>query len=154
MCQNLQVPVEELKSVNESLNFLVEELSKARALVEATLEERDELISDQYEKYYALKETESLKVEIKSLQTKNTVLKSGDSELSEKIDQIKSQVLELSEKLHISVQEMKQQIILFEEEKRMLLAKNEFLEKPSSSVQKEYNDLLASNDILKQSLSF
>ncbi|GJW66010.1 hypothetical protein Tco_0117894 [Tanacetum coccineum] len=47
---------------------------------------------------------------------------------------------------------MKQQIILFEEDKRMFLAKNEFLEKVSSSVQKEYNDLLASNDVLKQRL--
>nr|GEW84779.1 hypothetical protein [Tanacetum cinerariifolium] len=47
---------------------------------------------------------------------------------------------------------MKQQIILFEEDKRIVLAKNEFLEKVSSSVQKEYNDLLASNDVLKQRL--
>ncbi|GKE52608.1 hypothetical protein Tco_1487764, partial [Tanacetum coccineum] len=43
MCQNLQVQVEELKSVNESLNLSVEELSKTRALAEATLTERDEL---------------------------------------------------------------------------------------------------------------
>nr|GEU31011.1 hypothetical protein [Tanacetum cinerariifolium] len=34
----------------------------------------------------------------------------------------------------------------------MFLAKNEFLEKVSSSMQKEYNDLLASNVILEQSL--
>ncbi|GJR03980.1 hypothetical protein Tco_0526964 [Tanacetum coccineum] len=34
----------------------------------------------------------------------------------------------------------------------MFLAKNEFLEKVSSSVQKEYNDLLTSNDVLKQRL--
>ncbi|GJZ78998.1 hypothetical protein Tco_0643835 [Tanacetum coccineum] len=47
---------------------------------------------------------------------------------------------------------MTQQIILFEEDKRMFFAKNEFLEKVSSSVQKEYNDLLASNDVLKQRL--
>nr|GEW89298.1 hypothetical protein [Tanacetum cinerariifolium] len=47
---------------------------------------------------------------------------------------------------------MKQQIILFEDKKRMFLAKNEFLKKVSSSVQKEYNDLLASNDVLKQKL--
>ncbi|GJR89769.1 transposase, MuDR [Tanacetum coccineum] len=152
---------DELKSVNESLNLSVKELYKARALAEATLRERDEmlfaqcekirLLEEQYEKYSALKEIESLKVEIKSLQTENKVLKSGESELSEKIDQMKSQVSELSKKLQISNQEMKQQIILFEEDKRML-AKNEFLEKVSSSVQKEYNDLLASNDVLKQRL--
>ncbi|GJX03805.1 hypothetical protein Tco_0189721 [Tanacetum coccineum] len=65
---------------------------------------------------------------------------------------MKSQVLELLEKLKITDQEMKQQIILFEEDKRMFLAKNEFLEKVSSSVQTEYNDLLASNDVLKQRL--
>ncbi|GJT14809.1 hypothetical protein Tco_0873515 [Tanacetum coccineum] len=181
--QNIQVQVEELKSVNESLNLTVEELSKARALAEANLRERNELISDQFhdtqdnsekdlilslqtqlketvelvvrfsnEKYCDLKEIESLKVEIKSLQTENKVLKSGESELSEKIDQMKSQVSELSEKLLISNQEMKQKIILFEEDKRMFLAKNEFLEKVSYSMQKEYNDLLASNDVLKQRL--
>ncbi|GJR78207.1 hypothetical protein Tco_0148992 [Tanacetum coccineum] len=222
MCQNLQVQVEELKSVNESLNLSVEELSKARALVEATLRERDEMISAQckkirlleeqseifhevpsefdseivldtqdnsekdlilslqtqvketaelvvrfiYEKNICLKEIESLKDEIKSLQIENQDLKSRESELNnlekvyetkesvllKDIDQMKSQVLELVEKLQISDQEMKQQIILFKEDKRMFLAKNEFLEKVSSSVQKEYNDLLASNDVLKQRL--
>nr|GEW34180.1 outer membrane protein porin [Tanacetum cinerariifolium] len=65
---------------------------------------------------------------------------------------MKSQVLQLSKKLQISNQEMKQQIILFEEDKRMFLAKNEFLEKVSSSVQKEYNDLMSSNYVLRQSL--
>ncbi|GKB75567.1 hypothetical protein Tco_0942462 [Tanacetum coccineum] len=65
---------------------------------------------------------------------------------------MKSQVSELMEKLQILDQEMKQQIILFEEDKRMFLDKNEFMEKVSSSVQKEYNDLLASNDVLKQRL--
>ncbi|GKE55505.1 hypothetical protein Tco_1494690, partial [Tanacetum coccineum] len=167
MCQNLQVQVEELKSVNESLNLSVEELYKARELTEATLRERDEMISAQCtkmrlleeqseifhevpsefdseivldtqdnsekdlilslqtqlketaelvvrfsdEKYFALKEIKSLKVGIKSLQSQNKVIKSRESELFEKIDQMKSQVSELSEKLQISNQEMKQQII-------------------------------------------
>ncbi|GKC20019.1 hypothetical protein Tco_1022169 [Tanacetum coccineum] len=106
----------------------------------------------QNEKYFALMEIENLKVEIKSFQNENKVLRSGESELLEKIDQMKFQVSEVVEKLQISDQEMKQQIILFEEDKRMLLAKNEFLEKVSSLVQKEYNDLLASNDVLKQRL--
>ncbi|GKA01726.1 hypothetical protein Tco_0674391 [Tanacetum coccineum] len=169
MCQNLQVQVEELKSVNESLNLSVEELSKAREIVETTLRERDEMVFAQCEKirlleeqcepfyevqsefdseivhntqdnsekdlilslqtqlketaelvvcfsdekYYDLKEIESLKVKIKSLQTENKVLKSGESELSEKIDQMKSQVSEHLEKLQISNQEMKQQIVIF-----------------------------------------
>ncbi|GJW06656.1 reverse transcriptase domain-containing protein [Tanacetum coccineum] len=206
--QTLQVQVTKLKSVNETLNLTVEKLYKAHALAEATLRERDELISDQCEKmrllkeqsetfhevqsefdsekvhdtqdnsekvlilslqtqlnetaelvvrfsdekYCALKEIESLIVKIKSLQTQNKVLKSGESELSEKINQMKSQVSEFLEKLQISDQEMKQQIILFEEDKRMFLAKNIFFEKVSFSVQKEYNDLLASNDVLKQRL--
>ncbi|GJZ68124.1 hypothetical protein Tco_0631364 [Tanacetum coccineum] len=222
MCQNLQVQVEELKSVNESLNLSVEELSKARALAEATLRERDELVFVQCEKirlleeqcepfyevqsefdlekvhdtqdnsekdlilslqtqlketaelvvhfsdekYFALKEIESLKDEIKSLQIENQDLKSREFELNnlekvyetkesvllKDIDQMKSQVSELVEKLKISAQEMKQQIVMFEEDKRMFLAKNEFLEKMSSSMQKEYNDLLASNDVLKHRL--
>ncbi|GJV54297.1 hypothetical protein Tco_1450038 [Tanacetum coccineum] len=111
--QNLQVQVKEVKSVNKSLNLSVEELSKARALVEVTLRERDEMISAQCKKIRLLEEQ--------------------------------------SEIFHeISNQEMKQQIILFEEDKRMFLAKNEFMEKVSYSVQKEYSDLLASNDVLKQ----
>ena len=65
------------------------------------------------EKYFALKEIESLKVEIKSLQTENKVLKSRDSMLLEKIDQMKYQVSKLLEKLQISNQEMKQQIVIF-----------------------------------------
>nr|GEX26826.1 hypothetical protein [Tanacetum cinerariifolium] len=139
MCQNLQVQVEELKSVNESFNLSIEELYKARALVEATLRERDEkiyvlqkklrLLEEQSKLNFFSKENESLKDDIKSLQTENNVLKSGESELSEKIDQMKSQVSELLEKLQISNLEMKQQTILFEEDKRMFFAKNEFLEK-------------------------
>nr|GEW37079.1 hypothetical protein [Tanacetum cinerariifolium] len=104
------------------------------------------------EKYFVSKENESLKDDIKSLQTENNVLKSGESELSKKIDQMKSQVSELLKKLQISNQEMKQQIIFFEEGKRMFLAKNEFMEKVFYLVQKEYNDLLESNDVLKQRL--
>ncbi|GKA29913.1 hypothetical protein Tco_0716158 [Tanacetum coccineum] len=198
--QTLQVQVEELKSVNESLNLSVEELYMARALAESTLRERDEMINaqckkiplleEQYEifhevpsefdseivhdtqdnsendlilslqtqlketvelivrfsdeKCFALKEIESLKVEIKSLQTKNKVLKSGESELLEKIDQMKSQVLELLEKLHISNQEMKQQIVIIEEDKQILETKFKFskhvtsLEKMIEMIEKEY----------------
>nr|GEV33469.1 phospholipase-like protein [Tanacetum cinerariifolium] len=118
------------------------------------------------ENYFTLKEIESKKDEIKSLQIENQDLKSRESELNnlekvyetkesvllKDVDQMKCQVSKLVEKLQILDQEMKQQIILFEEDKRMFLAKNEFLEKVSSSVQKEYNDLLASDDFLKQRL--
>nr|GFC44426.1 hypothetical protein [Tanacetum cinerariifolium] len=54
--RNFPVQVEELKSVNKSLNLSVEELYKARALAEATLKERDELISDQCKKMRLLEE--------------------------------------------------------------------------------------------------
>ncbi|GJT28430.1 hypothetical protein Tco_0908705 [Tanacetum coccineum] len=185
MCKKLQVQVQELKSVNESLNLSFEELYKERALVEATLRERDELIFAQCEKirlleeqseafyevqsefdsekvhdtqdnsekdlilslqtqlketvelivrfsdekYFALKEIKSLKDEIKGLQIENQDLKSRESELNtlekvyetkefvllKDVDQMKSQVSKLLEKLKISDQEMKHQIILFEE---------------------------------------
>ncbi|GKA97859.1 hypothetical protein Tco_0825753 [Tanacetum coccineum] len=66
MCQNLQGQVEELKSVNESLNSSVEELYKARALAEATLRERDELISDQCKKMRLLEEQSEPFYEVQS----------------------------------------------------------------------------------------
>nr|GEW03605.1 hypothetical protein [Tanacetum cinerariifolium] len=125
-CQSIQEKLKELNGINESLTTSVQKLLNSRERGKAKLKQRDEKIS--------------------------VLQKKLESELSEKIDKMKSQVLELSDKLQISNQEMKQQIILFEEDKRMFLAKNEFLEKVSSSVQKEYNDLMASNDVLRQSL--
>ncbi|GKB89289.1 hypothetical protein Tco_0961561 [Tanacetum coccineum] len=64
--QNLQVQVEELKSVNESLNLSVEELSMARALAEATLREIDEFIFDQCEKIRLLEEQSKSFYEVQS----------------------------------------------------------------------------------------
>ncbi|GJY64509.1 hypothetical protein Tco_0465969 [Tanacetum coccineum] len=84
---------------------------------------------------------QNLRAQVKKLQSENEHLKSRVAIFSE-----------LLEKLQISNQGMKQQIVIFEEDKRIFLAKNEFLEKVSSLVQKKYNDLLASNDILKQRL--
>ncbi|GJT70899.1 hypothetical protein Tco_1030185 [Tanacetum coccineum] len=120
------------------------------------------------EKYCVLKETESLKVEIKSLQTENKVLKSKktelislekvygvkESELLEKIEQMKSQVSELFKKLKISYQQMKQQIILFEEDKRILETNFKFsehdtsLEKMIEMIEKEYE-----SNVLKISIT-
>ncbi|GJR85043.1 hypothetical protein Tco_0209054 [Tanacetum coccineum] len=73
--QNLQVQVEELKSVNESLNLSVEEISMARALAEATLRERDEFISDQCEKMRLLEEQSKSFYEYNDLLASNDVLK-------------------------------------------------------------------------------
>ncbi|GJR67754.1 hypothetical protein Tco_0013819 [Tanacetum coccineum] len=157
--QNLKVQVEELKSVNESLNLSVEELSKARALAEATLRERDELISDQCKKMRLLKEQSEPFYEVPSEFDSEIVHDTQDnseivhlekvygvkaSELLEKIEQMKSQVTELLEKLKISDQEMKHQIILFEEDKRILETKFKFskhdtsLEKVIEMIEKEY----------------
>nr|GEU47619.1 hypothetical protein [Tanacetum cinerariifolium] len=165
MCQNLQVQVEELKSVNESFNLSIEELYKVWAIAEATLRERYAMIFAQCEKIRLLKEQSDTFYEVHSEFESETVLDTQDNsekdlilnlqtqvkeyELLENVEQMKSQVLEFVEKLHISDQEMKQQIILFEKDKQMFLAKNKFLKKVSSSVQKEYNNLLASNDVLK-----
>nr|GEV65970.1 hypothetical protein [Tanacetum cinerariifolium] len=151
MCQNLQVQVEKLKSVNESLNLSVKELYKARALAEATLRERDELISAQCKKIRLLEEKSETFYEVHSEFDSKTVLDTQDNSEKDLILSLQTQVKETAE-LVISDQEMKQQITLFEEDKRMFLAKNEFLEKVSSFVKKEYNDLLASNGVLKQRL--
>ncbi|GJZ64517.1 hypothetical protein Tco_0620938 [Tanacetum coccineum] len=56
MIQTLQVQVTELKSENEGLKLSVEELTKARELVEVTLRQRDELVSAQCEKMRLLEE--------------------------------------------------------------------------------------------------
>nr|GEW23950.1 hypothetical protein [Tanacetum cinerariifolium] len=122
MCQNLQVQVEELKSVNESFNLSIEELYKVRAIAEVTLRERDAMIFAHCKKIRLLEEQSELFYEVHSEFESETVLDTQDnsekeSGLLEKVEQMKSQVSELLEKLEISDQEMKQQIILFEKDK-------------------------------------
>ncbi|GJV91283.1 hypothetical protein Tco_1539096 [Tanacetum coccineum] len=138
--QNLRVQFKELQSENEHLKSKVVNFITFQNLQVQVEELKSENEDD---KYCALKEIKSLKVEIKSLQTENQDLQSRESELHnlekvyetkeyvllKDIDQMKYQVLELLEKLKSLDQEMKQQIILFEEDKRMFLAKNEFLKK-------------------------
>ncbi|GJV17622.1 hypothetical protein Tco_1362945 [Tanacetum coccineum] len=93
MCQNLQVQVEELKSVNESLNLSVEELYKARALAEATLRERDQLISDQCKKMRLLEECESF-CEVHSKFDSEIVLDTQDNSEKDLILSFQTQVKE------------------------------------------------------------
>ncbi|GJV81918.1 retrovirus-related pol polyprotein from transposon TNT 1-94 [Tanacetum coccineum] len=180
MCQNLQVQVKELKSVNESLNLSVEELYKARALAEATLRERNEMISTKYEKYFASKETENLTDEIKSLQTENQILKSRESELINlekfkflKHDTSLKKMIEMIEKEYESnvskisitsstfetknlklVKEMGDKVKCFDEEKKTFETKIAKWEKLASqnytSLQKENNDLRTSYNVLKE----
>ncbi|GKD41665.1 hypothetical protein Tco_1261872 [Tanacetum coccineum] len=56
MFQTLQVQVTNLKRENEYLKLSVEEFTKAREIVEATLRERDEMVSAQCEKIRLLDE--------------------------------------------------------------------------------------------------
>ncbi|GJW80617.1 hypothetical protein Tco_0144592 [Tanacetum coccineum] len=185
--KELQMQVEKLKSVNESLNLSVEELSKARALVEATLIERDEMISAQCKKIRLLEEQSEIfhevpsefdseivhdtqdnseKDVILSLQTQlketaelvlnnlEKVHEAKESVLLKDIDQMKSQVSELVEKLQISNQEMKQQIVIFEEDKLILETKFKFLKHDNSldkmieTIKKEYE-----SNVLKFSIT-
>ncbi|GJW63200.1 hypothetical protein Tco_0115084 [Tanacetum coccineum] len=133
-CQTLQMQVTKPKSENEYLKLSVEKLTKAREIVETSLRERDEmvfaqcekirLLEEQYEKYFALKEIESLKDEIKSLQIENQDLKSRESELNN---------LE-------KVYETKESVLLKDIDQILLRRK------------KNIYDLLASNDVLKRRL--
>nr|GEY51012.1 hypothetical protein [Tanacetum cinerariifolium] len=96
--------LEELESV-KSFNLSIEELYKVRAIAEAALRERDAMIFSQCEKIRLLEVQSESFYEVYGVK---------ESELLEKVEHMKSQVSELLEKLKISDQKMKQQIILFE----------------------------------------
>ncbi|GJY35492.1 hypothetical protein Tco_0420870 [Tanacetum coccineum] len=123
--QNLQVQVEKLKSVNESLNLSVEELSKARALAEATLRKRDELISDECKKMRLLEDNLSYFMS-STIETKN---------------------LEL-------VKEMGDKVKRFDDEEKVFENKISKMEKLASqnytTLEKENNDLRTSYNVLKE----
>nr|GEW98717.1 hypothetical protein [Tanacetum cinerariifolium] len=108
MCQNLQVQVEELKSVNESLNLSVEEiykarnlsveeLYKARTLAEATLRERDELISAQCKKIQLLEEQSKIFHEVPSKFDSEIVHDTQDNSEKDLILSLQTQVKETAE---------------------------------------------------------
>nr|GEY60766.1 hypothetical protein [Tanacetum cinerariifolium] len=115
MCQNLHVQVEELKSVNECFNLSIEEMYKVRAITEETLGKRDAMIFAHCEKIRMLEEQSESFYEVHSEFESETVLDTQDnsekdlilnlqtqvkeSELLEKVEQMKSQVSELMEKL-------------------------------------------------------
>ncbi|GKC31321.1 hypothetical protein Tco_1038615 [Tanacetum coccineum] len=142
--QNLRVQVTELKSVNESLNLTVEELSNARALAEVTLREKDELIFDQCKKMRLLEEQCEPFYEVPS---------EFDSEIVHDTQDNSEKDLILS--LQTQGKETVELVLHFSDEKYCALTETESLKveiKMSSLVQKEYNDLLASNDVLKQRL--
>nr|GEV55063.1 hypothetical protein [Tanacetum cinerariifolium] len=97
MCQNLQVQVEELRSVNESLNLSVEELYKARTLAEVTLRERDELVFIQCEKIRLLEEQSEPFYEVHSEFDSEIVLDTQDNSEKDLILSLQTQVKETAE---------------------------------------------------------
>ncbi|GKD16576.1 hypothetical protein Tco_1205734 [Tanacetum coccineum] len=97
MYQNLQVQVEELKSVNESLNLTVEELSKARALAEATLRERDEMINAQCKKIRLLEEQSEIFHEVPSEFDSEIVHDTHDNSKKDVILSLQTQLKETAE---------------------------------------------------------
>ncbi|GKD44947.1 hypothetical protein Tco_1269592 [Tanacetum coccineum] len=97
MCQNLQVQVEELKSVNESLNLSVEELYKARELTEATLRERDEMISTQCKKIRLLEEESEIFHEVPSEFDSEIVHDTQDNSEKDLILSLQTQLKETAE---------------------------------------------------------
>ncbi|GJR96717.1 hypothetical protein Tco_0268891 [Tanacetum coccineum] len=148
--QNLQVQVEELKSVNESLNSSVEELSKARALVEATLRERDEMIDAQL--------SSSMQKEYNDLLASNDILKQRletkfkfskhDTFLEKMIEMIEKEYESNVSKISITsstfetknlelVKEMGDKVKCFDEEKTAFETKISKLEKVFDDVKIE-----------------
>nr|GEV76392.1 hypothetical protein [Tanacetum cinerariifolium] len=124
MCQNLQVQVEELRSVNESLNLSVEELYKARALAEATLTERNELVFAQCEKIRLLEEQSESFYEVHSEFNSETVLDIQDNSEKDLILSLQTQVKETAELV-----EMGDKVKCFDDEKRVFENKISKLEK-------------------------
>ncbi|GKE68461.1 hypothetical protein Tco_1526533 [Tanacetum coccineum] len=98
MYQNLQVQVEKLKSVNESLNLSVEELSKARALAEASLRERDQMInSAQCKKIRLLEEQCEIFHEVPSEFDSEIVHDTQDNSEKDLILSLQTQLKEIAE---------------------------------------------------------
>ncbi|GJZ05567.1 hypothetical protein Tco_0539360 [Tanacetum coccineum] len=160
--QNLQVQVEELKSVNESLNSSVEELSKARALVEATLRERDEMIDAQL--------SSSMQKKYNDLLASNDILKQRletkfkfskhDTFLEKMIEMIEKEYESNVSKISITsstfetknlelVKEMGDKVKCFDEEKTAFETKISKLEKVFDDVKTELSKRTNLRCILK-----
>nr|GEW25484.1 outer membrane protein porin [Tanacetum cinerariifolium] len=138
MFQNLQVQVQELKSVNESLNLSVKEPFKARALTEATLRERDEMLFAQCEKIRLLEEQSEPSYE-QRLETKFKFSK-HDTSLEKMIKMIEKEYKSKVSKISIKsstfetknlelVKEMGDKVKRFNDEKRVFENKISKMEK-------------------------
>ncbi|GJY68598.1 hypothetical protein Tco_0471580 [Tanacetum coccineum] len=149
--QNLQVQVEELKSINESLNLLVEELYKARALAESTLRERDEMINAQCKKIRLLEEQSEIvheemgdKVicfdeEKKAFETKILKLEKVLAQLVKDFDDVKTELSKRTDKFGTYFANL---------EKENALLKSQLASQNYTPLQKENNDLRTSYNLL------
>ncbi|GJZ12122.1 hypothetical protein Tco_0546881 [Tanacetum coccineum] len=171
--QNLRVQVEELKSVNESLNLSVKQLSKALTLAEATLRERDEMISAQCKKIGLLEEQSKTFHEPPSpthppnaIETKNLELvkEMGDNVkcFDEEKKMFETTISKLKKVLVQRVKdfddvkiELSRRIDKFETyfanlEKQNALLKSQLASQKYASLQKDNNDLRTSYNMLKE----
>ncbi|GJV61693.1 retrovirus-related pol polyprotein from transposon TNT 1-94 [Tanacetum coccineum] len=127
--QNLRVQVEEVKSVNESLNLSVEELYKARALAEATFRERDEMISAQCKIIRLLEEQSEKMFEMIEQEYESHV-----SKISITSSTFETKNLEL-------VKEMGDKVKRFDEEKKVFEIKISKLENVLARQVKDFDDV-------------
>nr|GFC97170.1 hypothetical protein [Tanacetum cinerariifolium] len=104
--------IEELKSANESLNLSVEELDKACAFAEATLRERDELVFAQCEKIRLLEEQSEPFYEVHSEFDSDIVLETQDNSEKDLILKLQTQVKENELNNLEKVYETKESVLL------------------------------------------
>ncbi|GJU50273.1 hypothetical protein Tco_1219828 [Tanacetum coccineum] len=164
--QTLQVQVEKLKRVNKSLNLMVEEISKERALAKATLRERDEIISSQCKKIQLLEEkskvSSSVQKEYNDLLAFNDVLKQRletkfkfskhDTSLEKMIEMAEKEYESNVSKISITsltfesknlelVKEMEDKVKCFDKEKNVFEDKISKLEKVLEKRVKDFDDV-------------
>ncbi|GJS89879.1 hypothetical protein Tco_0772515 [Tanacetum coccineum] len=131
--QNLRVKVEEFKSVNESLNLSVKQLSKALALAEATLRERDKMISAQCKKIGLLEE-QSKTFHEKMIEMIEKEYESNVSKIFITSSTFETKNLEL-------VKEMGDNVKCFDEEKKMFETTISKLKKVLVQRVKDFDDV-------------
>ncbi|GKD92233.1 hypothetical protein Tco_1372070 [Tanacetum coccineum] len=165
--QNLQVQVVELKSVNKSLNLSLEELYKARALAEATLRERDEMINAQLyslvqKEYNDLLESNG----VSTFETKNLELvkeigdkvkcfdeekKAFETHISKFEKVLAQRVKDFDDvKTELSKRTDKFETYFVNFEKENALLKSQLASQNYTSLQKENNALRTSYNVLKE----
>nr|GEY24768.1 outer membrane protein porin [Tanacetum cinerariifolium] len=137
--------IEELKSVNESLNLSVEELDKACAFAEATLRERDELVFAQCEKIRLLEEQSEPFYKVHSEFDSDIVLETQDNSEKDLILKLKTQIFITSSTFETKnlklVKEMVDKVKCFDEEKKVFETKISKLEKVLAQRVKDFDNV-------------